>query len=85
MQASAASFEARKRQVLDFLVNLAPQDEQLLQSIEHLIFAELEIPDEKDISAEQEKFINGRRKKFLVNPEVGIPWEVAYQKLKNKV
>lgn len=84
MQASAASFETRKRQVLDFLTKLAPQDEPLLQSIESLIFAELENPNDDDISAEQESLIKLRREKFLADPESGIPWEAAYRKLKNK-
>ena len=85
MQASAASFEVRKRQVLDFLAKLAPQDEPLLQSIENLIFVELEIPNGNDISAEQEGIIRKRREKFLSAPENGILWETAYQKLKSKV
>jgi len=84
MQASAASFETRKRQVLDFLTKLVPQDEPLLQSIESLIFAELEIPNDDDISTEQEGVIRARREKFLADPESGIPWEAAYRKLKNK-
>ena len=84
MQASAASFETRKRQVLDFLAKLAPQDEPLLQSIESLIFAELDIPNDDDISAEQENLVSVRRKKFLANIESGISWGVVYQKLKNK-
>jgi hypothetical protein len=82
MTTSKHSFEERKRGVLEFLANLAPEDEPLLYSIENLIFADLEAPGESN--PEVLAVILERRKRLFENPKTGVPWEAVYPKLKNR-